>query len=99
MASFNNYASRTKIDFVKTEFVKIVKLIFDHPETLKTFIDNKIISNEQSKIIFAAVNTLNAKSCGCCRLFDRNKLSLKPIKIEFEMLLDIAKTTAQSKEY
>lgn len=99
MTSFNDYSVKDKITLTKREFSSLIKLIFDNPESLKTLIQEKKLSNEQSKLILKAVNKLNSKTCACCRRFDSSKLSAGPVEKEFEPILDIAQNNVKQRNY
>jgi hypothetical protein len=99
MAAFDNLPTPAKIQQVRYDFLLLVKSIFNNPILLKSYIDENKLSNDQSKIIFNKLNTLNSKLCGCCRKFDDKKLSMNPINIELEPLLDMAQQIAKRRNY
>jgi hypothetical protein len=99
MALFNNLSIQSKIQQVKHDFLQFVKSIFENPTILKSYIDQNKLSNDQSKVIISKLNILNSKSCGCCRRFDSKKLSMNPISIELEPLLEIAQQIAKQRNY
>jgi hypothetical protein len=99
MAGFDALTVGDRITYTKREFSSIVKNIFENPESLKTYINDKKLSNDQSKIILKVIDTLNSKNCSCCRRFDANKLQLTPIQKELEPLLDIAQINVKTRNY
>lgn len=96
---FTDLSVPDRIAYTKKEFLVIVKSVFENPESLKSFVDQKKLSNEQSKLIFKFVNKLNSKTCMCCRKFDQSKLQMGPVERELEPLLDIAQTNVKAKAY
>lgn len=96
---FGDLGINDKVAYTKREFSNIVKNVFENPELLKGLINDKKLSNEQSKEIFAFVNKLNSKKCACCRRFDVTKLKLDPIEKELSPLLDIAQGNVKSRTY
>ena len=99
--TFDDLSMRDKVAYTKREFIIIVKTIFENPENIKAYVNNKSISNDQSKDIIRCIfsEKLNSKKCSCCRRFDQNKLQLTPIEEVFEPLLEIAKTNVKSRRY
>ena len=96
---FAEMTAEDRITYTKREFSAIVRNIFENPETLKTYISDKKLSNDQSKVVLAIINKLNSKTCACCRKFDATKLKVTPIEAELEPLLDIAQVNVKSKSY
>lgn len=96
---FSDLSVNERISYMKREFSALIKSIFENPELLKSFIDQKRISNDQGKIVLSIINSLNSKSCVCCRKFDATKLRTTPIERELEPLLDIAQTTVKEKRF
>lgn len=99
MAIFEELSTNDKIAYTKREFIAVVRRVFENPEALKSFVVDKKISNDQSKIILTAVNNLNSKTCACCRQFSNDKLKLSPIEKELLPLLDIAQANVKGKAY
>ena len=99
MAYFSDLPVNDRVAYTKREFSTLIKNIFENPETLKTFINDKKLSNDQAKIILKAIDVCNSKSCGCCRRFDPVKLQLTPIIPELEPILDIAQANVKSRSY
>lgn len=99
MAYFTDLSVPDRIAYTKREFSSVVKSVFENPEILKNLINEKKISNDQSKIILKTVNKLNSKTCACCRRFDPSKLQMGPIEKELEPLLDIAQNVVKAKTY
>jgi hypothetical protein len=97
--NFSDISINDKIAFMKREFSAIVKNIFENPETLKTYIGSKKLSNDQSKIILQSINKLNSKTCACCRKFDVSKLQMAPVERDLEPLLDIAQDNVKTRSY
>jgi len=96
---FADLTVNDKIAYTKREFAALAKTIFENPETLKSLITEKKISNDQSKIILQLIHKLNSKTCVCCRRFDASKLQMAPVEREFEPLLDIAQGNVKSRTY
>jgi len=96
---FIDLSANDKITYTKREFSALVKNIFENPEMLKTYINDKKLSNDQSKVVLALVNKFNSKSCACCRKFDVSKLQLSPIEKDLEPLLDIAQANVKTRSY
>lgn len=96
---FAELSFRNKILYTKREFITLAKATFDNPEILKGFVNEKKISNDQSKIIVKFIHKLNSKTCVCCRKFDQSKLQLTPVEIELEPLLEIAQGNVKSRTY
>lgn len=96
---FQDLSIPDRITFTKREFSALVKNIFEHPETLKTLVNEKKLSNDQTKIILKIIHKMNSKTCVCCRRFDAAKLQLSPIDRELEPLLDIAQSNVKSRTY
>jgi hypothetical protein len=99
MASFLDLSINDKVTYIKREFSALVKNIFENPETLKGLINDKKLSNDQSKIILKVIDSFNSKTCSCCRRFDSNKLQLSPIQPELEPILDIAQGNVKARSY
>lgn len=99
MAYFSDLTINDRVAYTKREFSALIKTIFENPETLKSFINDKKLSNDQAKVVLKTVDTLNSKSCGCCRRFDPTKLQLTPIVAELEPILDIAQTNVKARSY
>ena len=97
--NFSELSIHDKISLTKGEFCKVVQRIFEDPESLKTMVSDKIISNDQSKNIFKMINTLNSKSCACCRKFDSSKLQINPIEPTLDPLLEIAQANVKLRKY
>lgn len=96
---FSDLPVTDRIAYTKREFATLVRSIFEHPETLKTMIVEKKLSNDQSKIILKLIHKLNSKTCVCCRRFDVSKLQMSPVEKDFEPLLDIAQENVKTKTY
>lgn len=99
MTYFADLPIEHKILYTKREFSALVKNIFEHPEMLKALVNEKKLSNEQSKIVLKIIHKMDSKTCVCCRRFDANKLQLSPIERELEPLLDIAQTNVKARTY
>jgi hypothetical protein len=100
MAKFSDFSPGDKVILIKQEFTTLVKSIFDTPEVLKTFIDQKLIDNKQSKSILQLINSFNSKTCVCCRRYDQAKVNkMIPINSELEPLVDMARSIAEKKLY
>jgi hypothetical protein len=96
---FTDLNPKDKITFTKREFSALVKSIFENPELLKIYVNEKKISNDQSQIVLKHIMKLNSKACVCCRKFDVGKLSMMPIEKDLEPLLDIAQANVKVKSY
>ena len=81
--------STNKIRELKTEFINLVRSIFDNPEQIKNIITKNNLSLDDAKKILSHILDLNANECICCRTFDQKKLKLAPIDSELESLLSI----------
>jgi hypothetical protein len=96
---FQELNTPEKVEYIKREFSILVKSIFDTPEILKSWINEKHLSNGDAKSILKLVNGFNSKTCGCCRRYDPNKLKLIPVDPELEPILDLARSVAEKKVY
>lgn len=99
MASFRELSGRDQITYMKREFNSLTKTIFENPELLKIYVNEKMISDEQAHIILNHINKLNSKTCVCCRRYDPAKLKVSPIEKDLEPLLDIAQMVVMEKRY
>lgn len=96
---FTELTVNDRIAYTKREFAALVKTIFENPETLKSLINEKKISNDQSKVVLQLIHKLNSKTCVCCRRFDAAKLQMAPVERDLEPLLDIAQGNVKSRTY
>lgn len=99
MAKFSDFSQIDKIIVIKEEFSKLIRSVFDNPTILKSFIDEKLIDNNQSKSILQLVNKCNSKTCVCCRRYDPSKIKLVPVEPDLEPLVDVARNIAEKKNY
>jgi hypothetical protein len=97
--NFVDLSVNNRITVTKREFSRVVKSVFENPEMLKSFVNSKNISKDQSKTILKSVDKLNSKTCACCRKFDPTKLNMTPIVEELEPLLDIAQANVRKGNY
>ena|SRR5277367_2927991 len=95
---FDQLHPADKAKHAKKEFQSIVRAIFENPEVLKALIKQKLLTIAQSKAIIKSVNKLNSKECGCCRIFDYNKIQL-PISKELEPIIDIAQFNLKTRTF
>lgn len=99
MYSFNELNKFDRIRLVKAEFMSLVSLIFNNPEQLKVFVENKQLSIGQAKNVFRTVNSFNSNSCFCCRKFDQRKVLFHPIDQNLQPIIDIAQSILQNKKF
>jgi len=99
MAKFSDFSPSDKVSLIKHEFSALIKSVFENPALLKSFINEKLIDNGQSKSILQLVNKFNSKTCVCCRRYDPSKVKLIPIEPELEPLVDVARSIAEKKSY
>jgi hypothetical protein len=96
---FSALGSSDQVKVMKTEFTNMVKSLFDNPEQLKQFVNDKKISIEQAKSIIVCVNRFNAMECGCCRRFEPQKLNAVPLDKNLEPILDLVQENIRRKEF
>lgn len=96
---FNQLDPMTQISHTRNEFVRLIKNLFESPELLKHWITEKRITNDQAKLVIAAIDKLSRKNCYCCKRFDQFLLAMTPIENEFQPILEIAKQTVKEKLY
>lgn len=96
---FIDLGHRDQIRVIKDEFVIIVRSIFERPNSLKQYVNNGQVDNDQSQAIFKSINELNDRPCVCCRHFAYHKLCLTPIDKTLEPLLEIAKINVKTRNY
>jgi hypothetical protein len=96
---FKDLSDGDRISYTKHEFSELIKNIFENPEILKSLVNERKISNEQSKIMLDHIHKMNSKTCVCCRRFDAAKLKMAPVERELEPLLDVAQTNVKARSY
>lgn len=97
--TFDKLTQTQQAQYVKKEFLDLIKYFFDYPGSLLDFVKNKKITVSDGLVVLKELNTLNKHACICCRAFDNSKLSLSPINDKFIPILDIAQDTAKKKTY
>lgn len=94
---FYDLSAKEQIYAVKKEFSNLIKLLFYDPSKIKGYVNNGLISKEQSLSLLNELESLNESKCVCCRkIVSEIK---EPISQGLDILIDIARESAKGKYF